>query len=130
VQRLFTELEFQVYYTDTASTDFAPPVVWTVEGVALGNVANFQVFAQDTSGVQRVMMVYTQDGTNWHSRDLAYDPFDDRWGMYVAGVSDPFIYFVQVVDGAGNVTVTSNKGLFFEPARNEIYLPLVVRNHT
>jgi hypothetical protein len=34
-----------------------------------------------------------------------------------------------VVDGAGNVTVTSNKGLFFEPTRNEVHLPLIVRNY-
>jgi hypothetical protein len=32
-----------------------------------------------------------------------------------------------VVDGAGNVTVSANKGLFFEPTRNEIFLPLLVR---
>jgi hypothetical protein len=25
------------------------------------------------------------------------------------------------------VTVTSNKGLFFEPTRHEIYLPLIIR---
>jgi len=130
VQRRFTELEFQVYYTDTASTDFAPPVVWTVEGVALGNVADFRVVAEDTSGVQRVMMVYTRDGTNWHSRDLSYSTDRDLWETHFTELADPFIYFAQVVDGAGNVTVTSNKGLFFEPARNEIYLPLVVRNHT
>jgi hypothetical protein len=34
-----------------------------------------------------------------------------------------------VVDGAGNVTATSNKGLFFEPTRNEINSPPVVRNY-
>jgi hypothetical protein len=32
------------------------------------------------------------------------------------------------VDGAGNVTVTSNKGLYFEPSRREVYLPLVLRD--
>jgi hypothetical protein len=77
-----------------------------------------------------VVMVYTQDGSTWHSRDLDYDPFEDRWETHLTGLVDRFIYFVQVVDGAGNVTVTSNKGLFFEPTRNDIYLPLVMRSRS
>jgi hypothetical protein len=126
--RRFTVLEFQVYYTDTASTDFAPPAIWTVEGVALKDEADFWVSAEDTSGIQRVVMVHTRDGSHWQSRDLEYDTNRDRWETHLAGLADQFIYFIQVVDGAGNVTVTSNKGLFFEPTRNEVYLPLVLRN--
>jgi hypothetical protein len=128
--RRFTTLDFQVVYTDAASTDFAPPVVWTVESVAFKNAADFWVSAQDTSGIQRVVMVYTQDGSTWHSRGLDYDPFEDRWETHLTELSDRFIYFVQVVDGAGNVTLTSNKGLFFEPSGNEVYLPLVMRSRS
>jgi len=126
--RRFTRLEFQVYYTDTLSTDFAPPVVWTVEGVAFENEADFRVSAEDTSGIQRVVMVYTQDGSRWHSRDLLYNANRDLWEAHLTELFDQFIYFVQVVDGAGNVTVTSNKGMFFEPKRYDIYMPLVLRS--
>jgi hypothetical protein len=128
--RLFTALGFQVYYTDTASVDFSPPIVWKVEGSILGTEADFRVRAEDTSGIQRVVMAYTQDSSQWQIRDLDYAPLQDRWERHFTGLADQFIYFVQVVDGAGNVTVTSNKGLLFEPTRREacIYLPLVMRN--
>jgi hypothetical protein len=128
--RRFTALEFEVYYTDTASIDFSPPIVWTVEGSALGAEADFQVDAEDTSGIQRVVMAYTQDGSQWQIRDLDYAPLQDRWERHFTGLADQFIYFVQVVDGAGNVTVTSNKGLFFEPTRHQLYLPLVMRDYS
>jgi len=36
-------------------------------------------------------------------------------------------YFVQAVDGAGNVATGDNKGFYFEPVTYEIYLPLVLR---
>jgi len=127
--RRFTALQFQVHYADSFNTDFSSPVVWMVTGVAVGNQADLQVTAQDSSGVERVLMVYTQTGTNWVSRDLAYNPTLDRWETRLTGLAGPFFYFVQAVDGAGNVTVTSNKGLFFEPIRHNVYLPLVVREH-
>jgi len=126
--RRFTALEFQVYYTDTASTDFSSPVVWQVDSLAMRDEADFWVYAEDTSGIQRVVMAYTQDGSNWQSRDLEYDPSEGRWETQFTELTGQFIYFVQVVDGAGNVTITTNKGLFFEPTRHEIYMPLVMRN--
>ncbi len=117
----------QVYYTDTAVTDFAPPAVWQVESFAFMGQADYWVTAQDTSGIQQVLMVFTQDGSHWNSVDLAYSSERDRWEKHLTGVTGQFTYFVQVVDGAGNVTVTSNKGLFFEPTRHQIYLPVVMR---
>jgi hypothetical protein len=47
--------------------------------------------------------------------------------LHLTGLTGQFIYLVQAVDGAGNVTITSNKGLFFEPERHQIYLPIVMR---
>jgi hypothetical protein len=98
-----------------------------VRSVALEDEVDLTVHAEDTSGVQRVLMVYTLDGIVWRSRDLACNEQEDRWGTHFSGLSDEFIYFVQAVDGAGNVTVSSNKGLFFEPIRPMVYLPLVMR---
>jgi hypothetical protein len=127
--RRFTDLTFHVYYTDTASTDFAPPVVWSVESLAIQNEADFWVTAQDTAGIQRVVMAYTEDGIHWHSRDLDYNTLVDRWETHFSALSGQFVFFVQVVDGAGNVTVTTNKGLFFEPTRNEVNLPTVLSDY-
>jgi hypothetical protein len=126
--RRFLKLDFEVYYTETASIDFASPIVWTVESNAFGTEGDFWVDTIDSSGIQRVAMAYTRDGTNWQLQDLAPHPFiADRWQTRMTGLNDQFIYFIQVVDGAGNVTVTSNKGLFFEPTWHEIFLPLLLR---
>jgi ureidoglycolate hydrolase len=124
--RRFTALDFQVYYTTTASPDWSSPIIWLVESLAVQQEADFWVTTQDTSGIQRVVIVYTQDGIHWQSQDL-YDS-GDTWHAQLTGVTHQFAYLVQVVDGAGNVTVTSNKGLFFELTRHEIYLPVVMRN--
>ncbi|UCC62519.1 MAG: hypothetical protein JSV36_17415 [Anaerolineae bacterium] len=37
-------------------------------------------------------------------------------------------YFIQVMDAAGNVTVSDNKGQYFAPERRAICLPIVLRN--
>ena len=127
--RRFTALEFQVYYAGSANSDFTPPTVWTVQSQAFEDEADFWVTAEDSSGIQQVVLVYTQDGSRWQSHDLDYDSLQDRWQATFTGLTGQFIYFVQVIDGAGNVTITSNKGLFFEPTRHEIYLPLVFRKY-
>jgi hypothetical protein len=125
--RRFTQLEFEVYYTDTVSADFSSPVVWAVESKEYENEADFWVTTEDTSGIQRVVMAYTQDGVIWKIQDLAPDPSEERlWSTHMAGLSDQFVYFIQVVDGAGNVKVTSNKGLLFEPIEINVYLPLTL----
>jgi hypothetical protein len=71
-----------------------------------------------------VVMAYSRDGVNWQAQDFSDSPtIADGWETRMSILGDPFIYFIQVVDGAGNVTVSSNKGLFFTPPRN-IYLPV------
>jgi hypothetical protein len=46
----------------------------------------------------------------------------------LTGLAGPFTYLMQVVDGAGNVTTTSNKGLLFQPAiRYQVYLPVIMQ---
>jgi hypothetical protein len=119
-----------VYYTDTTSIDFAPPIIWAAESLSFGGETNFGVITQDSSGIQRVLMAYTENGTDWQTQDFEPNPFlEDRWETRMTNTGDQFIYFIQVVDGAGNVTVTANKGLFFRPTRNDVYLPMITRNH-
>ena len=127
--RRFTSLRFQVYYADQAKGDFTPPTVWKVESQSFGGGADFWVTAEDNSGIQRVVMVYTRDGNTWQLQDLTRNPLQDRWETRFTGLSGQFVYFVQVVDGAGNVGVTSNKGLFFEAPPRMIYLPVTLRGY-
>jgi hypothetical protein len=105
-----------------------PPTVWAVEDETSGSEATFSVLAEDASGVQRVVIAYTTDGTAWRSADLAYVPQRDRWEIDFGGMSGQFRCFFQVVDGAGNVAVTVNKGLYFEPPERGVYLPLLLKD--
>jgi hypothetical protein len=74
-------------------------------------------------------MLYTEDGSQWQSVDLNHVSLQDRWEVEINGLCGQVVYLIQVIDGAGNVTVTSNKGAYFEPGPSEIYLPLVLRNY-
>jgi hypothetical protein len=126
--RRFTSLQFQVYYAESSDDDFTVPTVWKVESQVTGSGVDFWVTTEDDSGIQRVVIAYTEEGSDqWQSHDLEYDSSQDQWEGQLGGLSGKFVYFVQVVDGAGNVTTTSNKGLFFEPARHTIYLPVVMK---
>jgi hypothetical protein len=92
----------------------------------------FQVLAQDDSGVERVVVTYSKDGENWESLDLTYD---SEGGYWEGQLTDPVLsggevsYFVQAVDGVGNVSMSANKGLFFEPEEHSLYLPLIMRDY-
>ena len=125
VLRRFDTLEFRVYYTDTTSLDYAGPIVWEVDGRMVGTQADIWVTTEDASGVQGIVLVYTQDGLQWQSLSLT-QVGQDQWEAHLSGLTGPVMFFVQVVDGAGNVTITSNKGLFFEP-KHPVYMPLVIR---
>jgi hypothetical protein len=129
ILRRFTSLQFEVYYTDTQEADFIPPTIWEVEGVILQGGTQFVVDAEDNSGIQRVVMVYTEDGDRWDNHDLSQDPADGLWKITLTDLSDTFLYFIQVVDGAGNVSLSTNKGYLFEPPKNRIYLPMVFRGY-
>jgi hypothetical protein len=127
--RRFTELRFQVYYASQGVTDFVPPTVWRVESETVDNRTSLAVHAEDESGIERVVIAYTHDGSHWQTVDLDYAAVRDQWETEFTDLSGAFIYFVQVLDSAGNVTVTSNKGAYFAPDGSTIYLPVVQRNH-
>jgi hypothetical protein len=126
VLRRFTTLTFTVTYSDSA--DFVPPVIWKVESLLAAEATTFKVSADDASGIEQVLITYSTDGQNWRSVGLAYSAYTERWERALSGLTAKTSYFVQVMDGAGNVTITTNKGMFFEPTCHEIYLPLVMRS--
>ena len=123
--RRFTELTFTVAYSD--SVDDVPPVIWEVGTSLYPGGFTFQVSADDASGIERALVTYSQDGQHWESDELAYRAYTDKWEGTVTGLTKEASYFVQVMDGAGNVTISNNKGQYFAPEVIEIYLPLVMR---
>jgi hypothetical protein len=127
-ERLFEELAFEVYYAPESEEDFLAPSIWEVAGTAAEGGATFQVMAQDGSGVERVVVGYSEDGEQWHTIDLSPNSQSGYWEGDLAGLSGEISYSIQVVDGAGNVSLSANKGLFFALEKHDIYLPVVLRN--
>jgi hypothetical protein len=83
------------------------------------------------------VVAFTEDQGTWRSRDLAYEGTSGRWTGPISGTQQT-VYFVQVVDGAGNVAVSDNKGRYHPlwpklpfyvdgGPRYPLYLPLVVK---
>jgi hypothetical protein len=124
--RRFTKLVFVVVYSD--SIDFLGPVIWEVKSTIMGDTATFGVSAEDSSGIERVLVTHSPDDRHWQSADLEYDGATERWMVSLPDLTEETSYFVQVMDKAGNVTVSDNKGQYFTPERYDVYLPLVLRN--
>ncbi|MBK8433197.1 MAG: hypothetical protein IPL28_18735 [Chloroflexi bacterium] len=107
-QRLYDTLELEVYSAPHANSDFVPPTLGevTAELVGTGNSQiRYVVEATDTSGIQRVIVLYrTEGGNEWLKLELPYNSGTSQATLTVeAPYSQIVEYFIQVVDGAGNV---------------------------
>ncbi|MBN1640902.1 MAG: pre-peptidase C-terminal domain-containing protein [Anaerolineae bacterium] len=121
----------------SASPDTQPPTIQHVDGVLLGNpaVVQIKVEAADASGIIRVVVAYTEGGGTWASSDLTYDAGMGKWTGTIPGTAG-MRHFVQVVDGAGNVSVDDRKGQYhvllaplplIEGSGSKVYLPVLLR---
>jgi hypothetical protein len=141
VQRLYTQLDFEVYHAPVTVTDFVPSSIWGVQALSTTERLSFRVYAGDADGqIARAVVLYREtDEMTWHTAELT------RVGMlasgieigqvFVAPVTSPIYYFIQTVDDSGNVIVELNHGMPYTKVIEEgtatppeIYLPLVVRN--
>lgn len=122
VQRLFTRIGARVLRSP--SNDFEPPSFTRIEATRVGSTAAFAVNVTDTTQtgaagtVKRVLVgLRSGNATTWTFSDLGQTT-GDRWagGIPLASPSDTFEYFVQAVDAAGNVGVSTNKGFYFAAA--------------
>jgi len=97
---------------------------------AARRVAAVKVEADDLSGILSGLVTYTDGGGEWHSVDLAYAPALAKWVAEIPAALSTR-YFVQRVDGAGNVTVADNKGRYYAVAFPGVkrYLPLMTRGN-
>jgi hypothetical protein len=134
-ERVYDDMSFGTYYSDSPDTEL--PTISHVDGVLdeAAGAGAIKVAASDASGVIRVVVAYTEGQGGWRSGDLTFDEGMGRWTGTITGTQQTR-YFVQVVDGAGNVAVDDNKGRyhplwkplpFVADAANPAYLPLVVK---
>lgn len=128
--RLYSRLSAALYYS--ASPDDIAPEISLVDGYydPTDQMIHFKVGAVDASGIARVVVSYTDQNGLWQSFDLSFESGLYKWtGTLPAAQS--IRYLVQAVDGAGNLTVSANKGLYFEPgvlpAGEQLHLPLILK---
>ena len=102
------------------------------EGAATGAI---KTAASDPSGIVRVVLAHTDGQGTWQSQDLTYQESMGKWTGTISATTETR-YFVQVVDGAGNVALDDAKGRYHslapplplaQSSLEAIYLPLVLK---
>jgi Tol biopolymer transport system component len=123
IQRLFTHVGGRAFRS--TSLDYIPPAFQLIDATKVGTNAAFTVDVTDQTptvpGTVRRVLVAVKSGTanptDWTFADLAQSSTNPaRWTGGVAITGDDFEYFVQAVDAAGNVAVSTNKGFYFAGA--------------
>ena len=123
-ERLCTSLNYDIYYS--TSTDYRPPTIGLVNATASRSGASdifaacFSVTVSDDEAVSKVSVTWTyhtSDATQvgqWKTIELTYDATSGTWtGELPDLASGQIDYLAQAVDDAGNVAVSTFKGLLF-----------------
>lgn len=139
-QRLYSQMTFETIYS--LSADTAKPEIRFVDGILNQETGKglIKVETTDDSGIARVVIPFTKGDGKWHSVDLAFSLATQKWTGEITGTVGT-VYYVQVIDNAGNVTVDSNKGKNYPlnlplplatgrqlDTTKRVFLPLVTRN--
>jgi hypothetical protein len=129
VERVFPQLTFYVF--SSSSSDVTPPGILQVtsEGFAGTFLIQAEVWDLD-EGVQDVWCTYEDRAGHWATVPLAYNAESGLWEAEVTSALDEFGFFIQAADGAGNVSVSSNKGGYYDAAPLKTYLPAVLYEYT
>jgi hypothetical protein len=119
-------MSFDVYYHDSA-TDWTAPTVGSMSSTFQAGQASISVHAADETGIQTVVVAYTNGTGIWESIELSAS--GSAWtGNFPANADSRF--FIQVVDKAGNVAMGDNDGRYFTPGQgwHSVYMPLVIKH--
>jgi hypothetical protein len=131
---LYEQMSLGTYFSSSPDTD--PAEIAHLDGVLeTASTGLIKIEATDASDIIRVVVAYTDGQGQWHSQDLTYKDAMLKWTGVISGTVETR-YFVQVVDGAGNVALDDNKGQYhplslpfplIESAGSTIYLPLILK---
>jgi oligopeptide transport system substrate-binding protein len=119
-ERLYNSLDFQIIYAPDSVEFQAPIINRIVSSVLPTQVVFFQVHVEDppdpdglTSEILRVLITYSlaDGGTVWESEELSYNPESGAWEGFLTPVG-PINFFVQALDGSGNVGMFAGNGYF------------------
>jgi hypothetical protein len=140
VERLYTNVQFEVYHAPFDAADFTAPIIWQASGTrsGTGTTITFDVVVADPAsgsgvigeGVQRVLVLYrTVDSNTWSRLELTYDAATQTATGSVSSpefVDMPVEFFVQAVDTTGNVALALDYGNPFV-VEQELHLPIIRR---
>ena len=103
-----------------------------MESTRLGSAITFVVDAtDDESGIDQVWFTYNWGGSEWVSEPMSRNPETTRWEFSIdRDAHVPVQFFVQVVDRAGNVSHSNNKGIYHIAEMEKLYLPIVLRSYS
>ncbi len=111
IQRRFTALSGNVFYTAPSVTDFTPSSFGPVEVTKADTTVAFAVDVTDdvggANGVKRVLALYKDASGVWKSIEMSHS--SPRWSGAGPLSGNDVEWIIQAVDGSGNVAVTSNK---------------------
>lgn len=113
VERLYSRVMVDVYYSD--SLDHDPPTLLALDSSQTGDLVDITATASDSSRIHTVVVAFTAGDGQWQTIDLAESAVAGTWRGNIPSVPG-LEYYVQVVDGAGNVLTEHNSGWYFTNA--------------
>ena len=111
-ERVYDEMSFDLYYA-SPDEEINPPVIVDVSCAKISGNVTITVNASDESGIQRVLVTYTDSaGTwgEWRSEDCKAEE-GDLWTCSIH--NEEIEFFVQAVDVYGNVAIDDNEGQYY-----------------
>ncbi len=108
-QRIFDTMDFDFYY-HADSGDQTPPTVNLISKDLQGDVVNLNVSAIDASGIEVVIVAYTDSEGEWKSIELTQN--GEIWTGSFPN-TDKADFLIQAVDKAGNVAVSDSGSTIF-----------------
>ncbi len=113
VERLYTDQTYQVLWSD--SDDLAPPQIFTSTVTpAPGGRWILRARVQDgRSGVNRVVVAYTEGDGTWNPVSLSRIGNTDTWAGQITASSRRIEVVFQAADNAGNVSSAADKGAMY-----------------
>jgi hypothetical protein len=124
IERRFEVMTYTVYYSTTQDT--TPPSIWAVQNLLGDDQFTIQVEATDFAGVRRVVVAHTSGDGVWRTTDMTQSTGDEDFWTVSLPLGPTIEYFIQAVDEAGNVAISSNKGRYFVIPQ-KTYLPIVFK---
>jgi hypothetical protein len=102
-----------------------PPSIWNIQAIGDGSTAQVTVDVTDLSNVIRVGVTYTLGDGTWTTIDLTQNISNPNQWTGTIPNDETVEWFVQAVDGAGNVAINDNKGAYFGSIDFRIWLPII-----